>query len=66
MKKQSDELSFIWDPEAITKKNSHIPQKNRQATVRSFEDYLDFIDQFDNPHHKKGADLHVDKVFTLF
>lgn len=66
MKQQPEELRFIWDPDVNRKKSGHSPQENGQNTVRSFDDYLDFIDQFDNPLPKKGIGQHVDKQFSLY
>jgi hypothetical protein len=66
VKIKPDELLFIWDPDANKKNSHHLPYDNKQDTVRSFEDYFDFIDQFENVPEKNKTDQHVDKKFSLY
>ena len=60
-----DRLQFKWDSRANKQSAVKSRKRKNDTTIKSLEDYLDFIEEFTWPKDEKLPDQHVDKKFTL-
>ena len=65
MEMTADKLRFKWDPHADSGYSVETNKNNTTDRMMSFEEYIDFIEQFTGAGGDRVTDHHVDKIFTL-
>ena len=62
---KADDLRFQWDPHANRKSSIEKNSDDPPAEMKSLEDYLEFIEQFNFTGNEGPLEQHVDIKFRL-